>query len=138
MSKRPTTAAPALFVRGLADAVADDGLLILSTPNRTPLSRLAMITVGESVGGIPRGTHDWNSFLTPDELTGLLGDAGLAATLSANALEQVEGLSWDNRAQRIAAFLQRRLAQLPSTPASPVYAGGGPAFAASSGSASNM
>lgn len=68
---------PALFVRGLADAVADDGLLILSTPNRTPLSRLAMITVGESVGGIPRGTHDWNSFLTPDELTGLLGDAGL-------------------------------------------------------------
>ncbi|MEJ7926912.1 bifunctional 2-polyprenyl-6-hydroxyphenol methylase/3-demethylubiquinol 3-O-methyltransferase UbiG [Sphingobium sp. AN641] len=68
---------PALFVRGLADALSDDGLLIVSTPNRTPLSRLAMITVGESVGGIPRGTHDWNSFLTPDELTGLLDDAGL-------------------------------------------------------------
>ena len=36
--------------RGLARALAPDGLLILSTPNRTALSRLAMITVGEGRG----------------------------------------------------------------------------------------
>ena len=35
------------FVAGLASALAEGGLLILSTPNRTPLSRLAMITLGE-------------------------------------------------------------------------------------------
>ena len=71
---------PAAFVRGLARALADDGLLILSTPNRTPLSRFAMITIAEGTGRIPRGTHDWRKFLTPDQLTALLEDAGLRVT----------------------------------------------------------
>lgn len=81
---------PAAFVRALAGKLAPDGLLILSTPNRTPLSRLAMITIGESVGGIPKGTHDWRKFLTPDELTVLLDQAGLEVTDSS-------GLSFDPR-----------------------------------------
>jgi len=68
---------PAAFVGGLVRALAPGGLMILSTPNRTALSRLAMITVGEGTGMIPRGTHDWSQFLTPDELTGLVGQAGL-------------------------------------------------------------
>jgi 2-polyprenyl-6-hydroxyphenyl methylase / 3-demethylubiquinone-9 3-methyltransferase len=68
---------PAAFVRGLAGALAPDGLLILSTPNRTPVSRLAMITLGEGLGAIPRGTHDWDRFLTPDELRGLIEASGL-------------------------------------------------------------
>ncbi|MEN2787652.1 bifunctional 2-polyprenyl-6-hydroxyphenol methylase/3-demethylubiquinol 3-O-methyltransferase UbiG [Sphingomonas qilianensis] len=68
---------PARFVRGLAGALAEGGLLVLSTPNRTALSRLALIGVGERLGGIPRGTHDWHRFLTPDELTALLEAAGL-------------------------------------------------------------
>ncbi len=71
---------PAGFVRGLARVLAEGGLLILSTPNRTPLSRLAMITIAEGTGRIPRGTHDWNKFLTPEELTALLRDAGLRVT----------------------------------------------------------
>jgi 2-polyprenyl-6-hydroxyphenyl methylase/3-demethylubiquinone-9 3-methyltransferase len=71
---------PAGFVRGLADVLADGGLLILSTPNRTPLSRLALIGLAEGSGRIPRGTHDWNKFLRPEELTALLTDAGLAVT----------------------------------------------------------
>ncbi|WP_423606704.1 bifunctional 2-polyprenyl-6-hydroxyphenol methylase/3-demethylubiquinol 3-O-methyltransferase UbiG [Sphingomonas sp. MS122] len=68
---------PAAFVAGLAAALAPGGLMILSTPNRTPLSRLAMITVGEGLGMIPRGTHDHARFITPDELTRLLAGAGL-------------------------------------------------------------
>ncbi len=71
---------PAAFVRALAARLAPDGLMILSTPNRTPMSRLAMITIGESIGGIPKGTHDWSKFITPDELTALLEDAGLEVT----------------------------------------------------------
>ncbi|WP_174284924.1 bifunctional 2-polyprenyl-6-hydroxyphenol methylase/3-demethylubiquinol 3-O-methyltransferase UbiG [Sphingomonas bacterium] len=67
----------AAFVAGLAGALAPGGLLILSTPNRTPLSRLALIGIAEGTGRIPRGTHDWNAFLTPDELTALLTAAGL-------------------------------------------------------------
>lgn len=69
---------PTHFVRLLADAVAPGGLLVLSTPNRTALSRLAMITLAEGVGAIPRGTHDWERFLTPTELTELIEQAGLS------------------------------------------------------------
>ncbi|WP_066547725.1 MULTISPECIES: bifunctional 2-polyprenyl-6-hydroxyphenol methylase/3-demethylubiquinol 3-O-methyltransferase UbiG [unclassified Sphingomonas] len=69
---------PAAFVAGLAAALAPDGLLILSTPNRTALSRLAMVGVAEGLGAIPRGTHDWDKFLTPDELVALLEVEGLA------------------------------------------------------------
>lgn len=68
---------PGAFIAGLAGALAPGGLMILSTPNRTPLSRLAMITVGERLGMVPKGTHDWSKFLTPDELTGLVEKAGL-------------------------------------------------------------
>ena len=68
---------PAAFVAGLRQVLAPGGLLVMSTPNRTPLSRLAMITVGEGLGRIPRGTHDWDKFLTPEELTALLAAAGL-------------------------------------------------------------
>lgn len=71
---------PAAFVAGLVRALAPGGVLILSTPNRTPLSRLALITIGESVGGIPKGTHDWRKFMTPEELTGLVEAAGLQVT----------------------------------------------------------
>ncbi|MFZ5707711.1 MAG: bifunctional 2-polyprenyl-6-hydroxyphenol methylase/3-demethylubiquinol 3-O-methyltransferase UbiG [Pseudomonadota bacterium] len=69
--------APASFVAGLADLLAPDGILILSTPNRSPLSRLALIGVAEGFGLIPRGTHDWNRFLTPDELAAHVEAAGL-------------------------------------------------------------
>jgi 2-polyprenyl-6-hydroxyphenyl methylase/3-demethylubiquinone-9 3-methyltransferase len=65
------------FVQGLADALADDGLLILSTPNRTAMSRLMLILVGEGTGRIPKGTHDWEKFLVPEELCALLRDSGL-------------------------------------------------------------
>ncbi len=68
---------PTAFVAGLAGALADGGLLIMSTPNRTPVSRLAMITLAEGTGRIPRGTHDWDRFITPEELTAMLSDAGL-------------------------------------------------------------
>ena len=68
---------PAAFVAGLAKALAPGGLMLLSTPNRTALSRIALITVGEGMGQIPRGTHDWSKFLTPDELEALLQHAGL-------------------------------------------------------------
>jgi 2-polyprenyl-6-hydroxyphenyl methylase/3-demethylubiquinone-9 3-methyltransferase len=68
---------PAAFVAGLAGALAPDGLMILSTPNRTPLSRLAMITIGEGLGAIPKGTHDWSRFINPAELEALLAEAGL-------------------------------------------------------------
>jgi len=75
------------FVRGLADSLADDGLLILSTPNRTAMSRLMLILIGEGTGRIPRGTHDWDKFLAPEELCALLKDSGLEVI-------DCHGLAW--------------------------------------------
>lgn len=69
---------PAAFIAALAARLAPGGLMILSTPNRTALSRIGLITIGEGLGQIPKGTHDWDKFLTPEELTTLLGEAGLA------------------------------------------------------------
>jgi 2-polyprenyl-6-hydroxyphenyl methylase/3-demethylubiquinone-9 3-methyltransferase len=65
------------FIAGIAKALAPGGLVILSTPNRTPLSKLALITLGEGLGMVPKGTHDWSKLLTPDELGALLADVGL-------------------------------------------------------------
>ncbi len=65
------------FVAGLAAAVAPGGLLVMSTPNRTWLSRAALVGAAEALGQIPRGTHDWDKFLTPDELGAMIGEAGL-------------------------------------------------------------
>jgi len=80
-------AEPAAFVGALAAAVAEGGLLILSTPNRTAWSRLIMIGLGEGMGRIPKGTHDWDKFLAPDELEALVRGAGLEVI-------DTSGISW--------------------------------------------
>ena len=81
---------PAAFLSGLAGALVEDGLLILSTPNRTPLSKLALITIGEGFGMVPKGTHDHAKFLTPEELGALVTAAGLEVV-------DTTGLSFDPR-----------------------------------------
>ncbi|MBW7946017.1 MAG: bifunctional 2-polyprenyl-6-hydroxyphenol methylase/3-demethylubiquinol 3-O-methyltransferase UbiG, partial [Sphingomonadaceae bacterium] len=70
-----------VFLRGIASLLKPGGLLVFSTPNRTALSYGTLIVGAEWVlRFIPRGTHDWNRFLTPDELTAALADAGLKVT----------------------------------------------------------
>src|SRR5690606_23788224 len=64
------------FVRQLAAHLAPGGLMVLSTPNRTPQSRLLLVGLAEAVGAIPRGTHRWSDFIAPDELRELLTEAG--------------------------------------------------------------
>lgn len=68
---------PAAFIGELAARLAPGGLMILSTPNRTMLSKLLLVEAAERVGAVPRGTHDWDQFLKPEELTKLLEGAGL-------------------------------------------------------------
>ena len=66
------------FVAALADRLAPDGLLVMSTPNRTNASRLLLVGGAEMLGMIPKGTHHHSDFVTPEELAELLGEAGLA------------------------------------------------------------
>ena len=80
-------AEPAAFLRALAKRLAPGGLLILSTPNATGWSKLMMITLGEGLGRIPKGTHDFDKFISPDRMKVLLADAGLKCL-------DVEGIAW--------------------------------------------
>ena len=68
------------FIAQLAAHLAPGGLLILSTPNRTPASRALLVGAAEAVGMVPRGTHDWHDFVTPEELEALLAGAEMAVT----------------------------------------------------------
>lgn len=78
---------PSAFVGALAERLAPGGLLILSTPNATGWSKLMMITIGEGLGRIPRGTHDFDKFIGPDRMKLLLSEAGLRCL-------DVEGIAW--------------------------------------------
>lgn len=66
------------FVNALAGVLAPGGLMVLSTPNRTKLSKLLLVDGAERLGMVPRGTHHWDDFITPIELHDLLDAAGLA------------------------------------------------------------
>lgn len=67
------------FVATCRDLLRPGGLLVMSTINRNAKSFLAAIVGAEWVmRWLPRGTHDWSKFLTPDELHALIRQAGLA------------------------------------------------------------
>lgn len=80
-------AEPQCFIDSLAARLAANGLMILSTPNRTGWSKLLTITLAEGLGRIPKGTHDYGKFITPEELGAMLGKAGLEAV-------DVEGIAF--------------------------------------------
>ena len=77
----------AAFVAALAGALAPGGLMVLSTPNRTAASRLLLVEGAERIGLVPRGTHHWDDFVTPDELVDLLVATGLA-------MGEPRGIAW--------------------------------------------
>lgn len=69
---------PEAFVATLAQLVKPDGCLILSTLNRTMKSyALAIVGAEYVLGWLERGTHDWNRFITPDELAAFAQAANL-------------------------------------------------------------
>ena len=69
---------PAAFIATCRDLVQPGGLVIQSTLNRTARSFAAAIVGAEWVlRWLPRGTHDWRRFITPDELAAMNRAAGL-------------------------------------------------------------
>jgi len=66
------------FVATCASMVKPGGLFFAATLNRT-LKSFALAIVGAEyvLRWLPRGTHQWNKFVTPEELESAIEDAGL-------------------------------------------------------------
>jgi 2-polyprenyl-6-hydroxyphenyl methylase/3-demethylubiquinone-9 3-methyltransferase len=69
---------PAAYLAACHDLLKPGGLMICSTLNRNAKS-FAMAIVGAEyvMRWLPKGTHDWQKFITPDELYALIRGAGL-------------------------------------------------------------
>lgn len=69
---------PLAYLTACHDLLKPGGLMICSTINRNPKS-FAMAIVGAEyvMRWLPKGTHEWHKFITPDELYALISNAGL-------------------------------------------------------------
>jgi len=57
------------FLAALGRLVMPNGVLVIGTLNRTLRSYVKAIVAAEyALGWLPRGTHDWSKFVTPEEL----------------------------------------------------------------------
>ena len=67
------TADPGRYLRDTSRLVAPGGMMVVATLNRT-LKALALAKVGAEyvLNWVPRGTHDWRKFLTPEEIRAFL------------------------------------------------------------------
>ena len=80
---------PGSVLRACAALLRPGGTLVVSTLNRTPLAFAAAIVGAEYIAGLlPRGTHDYKSFIRPAELAAWLREAGFE-------LIDVSGLGYD-------------------------------------------
>ena len=69
---------PAQFLKDSANLLKPGGLMIVASLNRTAKALATAVIGAEYVlRWLPRGTHDWSKFVTPDEATHALTDAGL-------------------------------------------------------------
>ena len=69
---------PLAYLTACHDLLKSGGIMLCSTLNRNPKSYLMAIIGAEWVmRWLPKGTHDWAKFITPDELYALINRAGL-------------------------------------------------------------
>ena len=69
---------PLAYLTACRQLLKPGGLMVCSTINRNPKSFMMAIVGAEFVmRWLPKGTHQWDKFITPDELFELLKNAGL-------------------------------------------------------------
>jgi 2-polyprenyl-6-hydroxyphenyl methylase/3-demethylubiquinone-9 3-methyltransferase len=84
-----------LFVRRCAAMVRPGGLMIAATINRT-LKSFALAIVGAEyiLRWLPRGTHQWDKLVTPNELEGAMERGGLRQIDEAGVIYNVLADAW--------------------------------------------
>jgi 2-polyprenyl-6-hydroxyphenyl methylase / 3-demethylubiquinone-9 3-methyltransferase len=86
---------PLAYLSACQQLLNPGGLMICSTLNRNAKS-FAMAIVGAEwvMRWLPKGTHDWRKFITPDELTDLIRRAGLDPVDRKGMVFNPLGWSW--------------------------------------------
>ena len=73
---------PEVFLEKCAQVTRPGGSIFITTENRTFLSWVVMILGAEYLLGLlPRGTHQWEKFISPERITALLEGAGCQTRL---------------------------------------------------------
>ena len=86
---------PLAYLTACQILMKTQGLMICSTLNRNPKSYLFAIIGAEQVmRWLPKGTHDWKKFITPDELFDLIRKAGLDPVDRKGMVFNPLGWSW--------------------------------------------
>ena len=86
---------PQSFLTTCQTLLKTGGLMLCSTLNRNPKS-FAMAIIGAEwvMRWLPKGTHEWSKFITPDELYALLRNAGLDPVDRKGMVFNPLGWSW--------------------------------------------
>ena len=70
---------PQTYITACQRLLKPGGLMVCSTINRNPKSfMMAIIGAEHIMRWLPKGTHEWRKFITPDELFELIANAGLS------------------------------------------------------------
>lgn len=84
-----------LYMKSCADLVKPGGLMFTATINRTARAfALAVVGAEYVLGWLPKGTHDWKKFLTPDEIGSLISRNGLRVTDQTGVVYHPIGDEW--------------------------------------------
>ena len=76
-------------IKNIKKNLNKNGLIIISTINRNILSKVLAINIAENVlGWIPKGTHDYNKLIKPEELKIILSKENLQ-------LKNIQGLIYN-------------------------------------------
>ncbi|SFJ74333.1 bifunctional 2-polyprenyl-6-hydroxyphenol methylase/3-demethylubiquinol 3-O-methyltransferase UbiG [Jannaschia pohangensis] len=86
---------PLAYLTACQQLLRPGGLMICSTLNRNPKSYVMAIIGAEHVmRWLPKGTHEWSKFITPDELFDLIRKAGLTPVDRMGFVFNPLGWSW--------------------------------------------
>ena len=86
---------PLAYLTACQQLLKPGGLMVCSTINRNPKSYMMAIIGAEHVmRWLPKGTHEWSKFITPDELFALISQAGLEPVDRQGFVFNPLGWSW--------------------------------------------
>ena len=83
------------FCTALVQATKPGGAIVISTLNRTVKAfALAVVAAEQILRWAPPGTHEWDKFLTPEEIVLAMEDVGKVQDVEV-ALEHIAGMIFD-------------------------------------------